>query len=95
MKAGDKLVCIKPFKRIFANVAQRVPDYIRCPEYLEICVFDGLGDPGYIYLEGYVYFSDYGRIGYRSTNFVPLDDWKQAEYMTEELIQETLMPVEI
>lgn len=81
MKAGDKVVCV-------ADDNQDVGPNIKIGEiYTYKCIHDFDKD----YCEIY----EISVFAFLISSFVPLQDWQQAETMTEELIQETLMPVEI
>lgn len=86
MKPGDKLVCIKKFKGV--NRAGMKTD-TELPVLYKTYTYDGNSpNDGYIYLVELNYFLWIGRAAFNATHFVPLDHWKQAEYMVEELKEE-------
>lgn len=87
MKAGDKVVCLYDGWRYNGPTKGEI-----------VTIFNVLNCFGYSFVELDEYtntFENGKRVDFNSRHFVPLQYWQQAEYMTEELIQETLMPVEI
>lgn len=85
MKPGDKLVCLKK-----GNWQNKIDNDNSGPKHEEIVTFNeySLTSNNYIRIEEYL-FDDNGR--YQAFNikwFIPLDHWKQAEYMVEELKEE-------